>query len=121
MGKILMPGLLLIAVGIARLPLIAQQDKNIPPVPARATVTVEAKHNGEPPALTQQDIQAFEEKTRVPVDEWLPLQGTNAGLQLLILLDDGSGSSLSTQLDEIRSFILGQPKLTEVGVGYMQN
>jgi hypothetical protein len=44
-----------------------------------------------------------------------------AGVELYILLDDGSTESLGTQLGDIRRFILAQPSSTKIGVAYMRN
>jgi hypothetical protein len=42
------------------------------------------------------------------------------GLQLWILIDDGSGPQLALQYPDIAQFIRAQPSNTEVGVGYMR-
>jgi hypothetical protein len=55
------------------------------------------------------------------VVEWIPAQSEHAALELFVLLDDGSDSSLGTQLQDLRKFIDGQPASTKVGVAYMQN
>jgi hypothetical protein len=53
---------------------------------------------------------------------WVAGQGEYTGLELYILLDDGSKtSSLGSQLGDIRQFILGQPSSTKIGVAYMRN
>jgi hypothetical protein len=114
-----MLSLYLASVGLV--PLAAGQDGNPPGVPARTIVTVEAKHKGIPPTLGQQDVAAYEHNDPLQVSEWTPLQGAQAGLDLLILLDDGSGMTLGGQLNDIRFFIRAQPNTTAIGVGYMQN
>jgi len=55
------------------------------------------------------------------VTEWVPARGDRAGLDLFILIDDASDSSLGSHLGELRNFINAQPSTTIVGVGYMQN
>lgn len=45
----------------------------------------------------------------------------HASLELMILLDDGSNTTLGTQLDDIRKFINSQPDTSMVGVAYMRN
>jgi hypothetical protein len=85
-------------------------------------VTVEAKKEKQtPPTLNKEDVMAYSGKERLAVTGWLPLQGEHAGLQLLILLDDGSGTGLSTQLNDLRDFITAQPATTSIAVGYMRN
>ena len=39
----------------------------------------------------------------------------------MILLDDGSNTTLGTQLDDLRNFINAQPATTTVGVAYMRD
>lgn len=106
---------------LAAAALYSQEPPSIPGTPARALVTVEARKNGTPPTLSQKDIQVYEGKTQDEVTGWLPMQGVHAGLELLILIDDGSGPSVSTELNELRSFINSQPESTAVSVGYMRN
>ncbi len=73
------------------------------------------------PAINREDVMVYEGKDRDTVTEWIPAQGDRAALELFILLDDGSSSSLGTQLDDIRKFINAQPASTKVGIAYMQN
>ena len=105
----------------ATFPLQSPRGANPPGTRARALVTAEARRGGEPPDLTPNDIQVFEGKDQAPVAELLPIRGEHAGLDLLILLDDGSGWRIDTQLNDIRNFINTQPKTTAIGVGYMRN
>src|SRR5207302_5710451 len=44
-----------------------------------------------------------------------------AGLELFLLLDDASNSSLDSQVQDLRQFIHSQPATTAVGVGYMRD
>jgi hypothetical protein len=118
MMKYLLPFTVVAAV---LFPLLAQKDAAVPGTPAHAVVTVEARHGSQPPQLQQQDIMAYEDRNRVQVTSWLPLKGDHAGLELMILLDDGSGLSVNTQLNEIRDFINAQPETTAIAVGYMRN
>lgn len=63
----------------------------------------------------------YEGKDRDTVTEWMPAQGDRAGLELFILLDDGSESNLGQQLPDLRKFIEAQPASTKIGIAYMQN
>ena len=63
----------------------------------------------------------LEKHDRDKVIDWVPAQGDNAALELFIFLDDGSRSSLGTQLEDIRKFIHAQPPSTKIGVAYMRN
>jgi hypothetical protein len=122
MKKYLLAAPLLLVAGTWMLPLTAQDDSQVPGTPSSVIVTVESKKNKEaPPTVNQQDVMAYMGRDRVSVAHWLPLQGEHAGLELMILLDDGSGLNLSTQLNDIRNFINAQPPTTAIGVGYMRN
>lgn len=90
-------------------------------VPVHLVVTVEAKHNATLPELKAADIMVFEGKERDQVTEWVPAQGDRAGLELMILIDDDSSTSLGSQIQDIRKFIEAQPPSAKIGVAYMQN
>ncbi len=101
--------------------LSAQQAPADDGIPVHILVTAEPRHGSEVPEVKREDVMVFEGKTRDKVTEWIPAQGDRAGLELFILLDDASSSSLGTQLDDIRKFIAAQPASTKVGVAYMQD
>lgn len=104
------------------MPAFGQADAAVPGTAAHVIVTVEAKHGkGQPPVVNKEDVVVYEGKTRDPVVSWEPLKGRRAALELLILLDDGAGSNLATQLNDIRAFIRSQPSTTAIAVGYMRN
>jgi hypothetical protein len=44
-----------------------------------------------------------------------------AGLQLFILVDDTSDTSVGSQLGDLREFIQAQPSTTAIALGYMRN
>ena len=90
-------------------------------IPVHTIVTVESHHGSNPPVIQREDVMVYEGKDRDTVTEWVPAQGDRAGLELFILLDDGSNVSLGTQLEDIRQFINSQPASTRIGVAYMQN
>ena len=108
--------LLACATGIA----LAQQA---PPagIPAHLLVTVEPHHGSTAPEINRSEVMVYEGHDRDTVTEWVPAQGDHAALELFILLDDGSSSSLGSQLEDLRQFINAQPATTQIGVAYMQN
>jgi hypothetical protein len=89
--------------------------------PAHMLVTVEAVHGSNVPAVTRDDVMVYEGRERDKVTEWVPAQGDHAGLELVVLLDDGSNISLGSQLEDLRQFITAQPASTKIAVAYMQN
>ncbi len=95
--------------------LVAQQT------PVSVIVTVEARHGSDVPQLRREDFMAYQKKDRQRVTQVLPLQGEHAGLELFLLIDDNSSSSLGSQLEELRKFVIDQPATTNVAVGYMRN
>jgi hypothetical protein len=90
-------------------------------VPVHVVVTVEAHKGKEPPVINREDAMVHEGRDRDPVVDWVPAQGEHAALELVILLDDGSNTTLGTQLDDLRNFISSHPDTTTVGVAYMRD
>jgi hypothetical protein len=90
-------------------------------VPTHVLVTVEAKHGRDVPDVRREDVMVYEGKDRDTVTDWVPAQGDHAGLELFVLLDDGSRSTLGSQIKSIADFIGSQPASTKIGVAYMQN
>jgi len=90
-------------------------------VPAHLVVTVEARHGKDVPVVHREDVMAYQGKERGSVTDWLPLQGDHAGLDFFVLLEYSSSTSLGSQLEDIRQFILGQAATTSIGVGYMRD
>jgi len=89
---------------------------------ARMTVTLRVQgKNKQTPEVNRNDVIVKQGKTVLPVTGWTPARGDSAGLDLFILLDDASHSSLALQFDDLRAFIKAQPVSTAVGVGYMRN
>ena len=106
--------------------LLAQDSKAVAPSGGGATVhmvVTEEPVRGEanPSAITAQDIQVKSGKDRLKVNNLIPAQGDQAGLQLFIAIDDTCTTDLGTLLSDVRAFIAAQPKTTVIGVGYMSN
>src|SRR5262249_17229620 len=112
--------LVLAAVFAPNLALLAQEG-SATGVPVHLVVTVEARHGKDVPVIHREDVMAYQGKESAKVTDWLPLQGDHAGLDFFVLLDDASSTSLGSQLEDLRQFILGQPATTSIGVGYMRN
>ena len=84
-------------------------------------ITVEARHGKDVPSLNQQDVMAHERNERLQVTDVVPLLGEHAGLELFLLLDDASSTSLGSQFGDLRQFIETLPATTSVGVAYMHH
>jgi len=100
---------------------LSAQTPNANGVPVHMAVTVEPRHGSDVPTLNREDVMVYEGKDRDQVIDWVPAQGDRAGLEVFVLLDDSSGSSLDTQLTDIKKFISAQPASAKVGIAYMQN
>jgi hypothetical protein len=100
-------------------PSLRSQEAGMAPV--HLVVTAEARHGGEVPVIRREDVTVYQGRNRAQVTDWVPLQGERAGLQLFLLLDDASATSLGSQLEDIRQFIATQPPTTLIGIGYMRD
>src|SRR5712671_2264629 len=87
----------------------------------RIVVTVEGKKDAAPPNLAPNDVLVYLDNERMRVTDWTPVQNDRTGLQLWLLIDDGTDTALSTQLEDLRRFVLEQSSTTQVGIGYLRN
>ena len=90
-------------------------------VPVRIVVTVEGQKGAAPPNLAPNDVLVYLDNERMRVTDWTPVQNDRTGLQLWLLIDDGTDTELGTQLQDLRNFVLEQPSTTQVGIGYLRN
>src|SRR6266478_2704051 len=87
----------------------------------RIVVTVEGKKDTAPPNLAPNDVMVYLDNERMRVTDWTPVQNDRTGLELWLLIDDGTDTALGTQLEDLRRFVLEQPSTTHVGIGYLRN
>ena len=73
--------------------------------PVQAIVTVEARQGKDVPALKPGDVMVQERHQRLQVTD----VAGDAGLELFLLVDDASDTSLGSQLGDLRHFIDTQP------------
>src|SRR5712692_2286843 len=99
----------------------AQDQATGSSVPVRIVVTVEGQKNAAPPSLTQNDVLVYLDNQRMRVTDWTPVQNDRIGMQLWLLIDDGTDTALGTQLEDLRRFVLEQPSTTQTGIGYLRN
>jgi hypothetical protein len=90
-------------------------------VPVRIVVTVEGKKDAARSDLTRDDVMVYLDNQRMRVTEWTPVPNDRIGLQLWLLIDDGTDTALGTQLEDLRRFVVEQPSTTLVGIGYLRN
>jgi hypothetical protein len=84
-------------------------------------VTAEAPKGSSAPALTGSDIIARADNQPASVASWHALRTDPAGVELWIMIDDGTDSRIGVQFDDIRNFIRQQPPQTKVAIGYLRN
>lgn len=89
--------------------------------PAQLVVSAQVKGKHEVPVLLQSDAQIFVKKHPVQTTGWTPLQGENARMQLVILIDDSVRSYIALQTPSLVKFINALPPSAEVGIAYMDN
>jgi hypothetical protein len=87
----------------------------------RIVVTVEGKKDVAPPNLAPNDVLVYLDNERMRVTDWTPVQNDRIGFELWLLIDDGTDTTLGTQLEDLRRFVLEQPSTTHVGIGYLRN
>jgi hypothetical protein len=112
---------LFLGVILGPAPASAQQANSSTDVPVHMVVTVKPHRGAQVPAVAADDVKVYQKGQPDKVAGWVPLQGSQAGLQLFILVDDTSRDTLSLQFSSIANFIAEQPATTEIGVGYMRN
>ena len=100
---------------------LAQQASPSAGIAAHTVVTAEAHHGMNIPVIHREEVMVYEGRDRDQVTDWVPLVGDHATLQLFVLIDDASNSSLDSQLADLKQFINNQPATTLIGVGYMQD
>jgi len=99
----------------------AQQENPSATVPVRTVVTVLGKNFSEPPAVTRDDVQAYDGKTKLTVSEWAPAQGDRGALDFAIVIDEELPSDISLQFNDIKDFIREMTPSTRVGIFYASN
>jgi hypothetical protein len=88
---------------------------------ARAVVTVTTKSAEDTATVPRPTMTVYENRKLQQVTGWNPLRGERSGLQLVVLLDDSSRGNLGSQLNDLRTFLVGLPQSTQVAIGYMRN
>jgi hypothetical protein len=112
--------LVLVAIAIGSLTIEGRKPSPAASVPVSLVVTAEARHGGDVPLITPDEVRVYQGRDRVQVADWIPLRGDRAALELFVLLDDGASPSIGSQFDDLRAFMVLQPDTTMVGVGYMR-
>jgi len=99
----------------------AQTTQSSNGIPVQMVVTAEAMHGVSPPPINREEVMVYEGHERDAVTGWTPTQADHSELELFVLIDDSASTSLGSQLDDIRQFIITQAASTKVGVAYMED
>jgi hypothetical protein len=90
-------------------------------VPVTMTVTANVDKGKRAPEIANEDVFVKKGKERLNVTNWVPAKGDRAGMELFVLIDDASTSSLGVHLNDLRAFVKAQAASTSVGIGYARN
>jgi len=97
---------------------LSARDIADPALPVSVIVTVATQNTAT--QLTVDDVLVSQNRRHMQVTGLEPLRA-QSGLQLWLLIDDGSAATLGTQLSDLKKFVLAQPLTTQIGIGYMRN
>ena len=84
-------------------------------------VTAETPKSAPAPSLTAHDTIALVNKQPITIASWHALRDDPAGVELWIMIDDGTDSGIGAQFNDIRAFIRQQPAEVKVAIGYLRN
>ncbi len=104
-------------LGVTGLP--AQQAS--PGPAAQMVVTVEPRHEGQTPAVAQNDVMVYSGKEQLQVLDWVPATNGRAPAEVFVLIDEGANTDIGTQFTALKQFFTELPQGTLVGLGYMRN
>lgn len=87
-----------------------------------AVVTILPKNSGAAQSnVSEEAIHIGVNGKQTQITNWQPLRGSNAGVELVFLIDDGARASLGREFEDIRQFIQSLPPNVKVAFAYMQN
>ena len=81
------------------------------------TVTAVAKKDVNPPAVSRNDVQFFQNKERTQIADWRH----GERLYLAVLIDDSLSSTVANQWRDLKDFFNAQPPTTYISVFYARN
>jgi hypothetical protein len=84
-------------------------------------VTAEGHHGAVPSEVLKDEVSVEVDKRPASVEEWVPLRGEEAKLDLYIVIDDGDDTDLGLHFQSLKSFVDEQPETTRIGLAYLRN
>lgn len=115
-------GLLTLALAgfVATTPLAFPQNEN--QGHGEAVVTVLPRKSDAPPSnVPRQAVQISVNGKTTAVSNWQPLRGDQAGVELVLLIDQGARTSLGREWNDITRFVQTLPPNVKVAFAYMEN
>lgn len=88
---------------------------------AQLVITAGVKGHRPVPTIQQENVNVRLKGRPAKIFDLVRLQGANAGMQLVFLIDDSARSYFALQIPSLKKFIMALPSSTEVAVGYMDN
>jgi len=80
------------------------------------------KENTDPPLLMKDDVKVKQGKNMYTVTQLIPARDQNAGIQLMILIDDTLNiQAVGNNLTDLKEFVKALPPTAAIGIGYMAN
>jgi hypothetical protein len=88
----------------------------------QAIVTVLPKKPSAPPSdVPQQTVEISVNGKKTSVSTWQPLRGDHAGVELVLLIDEGARTSLGREMEDITHFVQSLPPNVKFAFAYMEN
>jgi hypothetical protein len=119
MKKIVIAAVFAATTVLAAFPALAQTSQQ---GQGRAVVTIlPSEKNGTVGQVPTQNLKVKVNGKESTVTSFTPLQDTNSPIELVLLLDSGSRTSLGSQFSDIETFVKEMPPNTKMGIAYMEN
>jgi hypothetical protein len=84
-------------------------------------VTAETPKSQPAPSLSEHDVIVHVNNQPAEITAWHALRNDPAGLELWIMIDDGTDTRIGTQFNDIKAFIRQQSREVKVAIGYLRN
>ncbi len=88
----------------------------------QAIVTVLPKKSTAAPSdISQQAVTLSIGGKKTPISNWQALRGDGAGVELVLLIDEGARTSLGREMGDITHFVQTLPPNVKFSIAYMEN
>src|SRR5262249_44040154 len=119
MKKIAIAAVIAATTVLSAFPALAQSSQQ---GQGRAVVTIlPSERNGTVGQVPTQNLKVKVNGKESTVTSFTPLQESNSPVELVLLLDSGSRTSLGSQFSDIETFVKEMPGNTRMAIAYMEN